>query len=206
MGKLFAVLNGLLVASYPIAVYVGLTRFSARGLGFLLAGLLLPGLIAKLWRAPREELWIVLRLPLSVLALLAAAALFDDARFVFALPVLINLVLLAQFGGSLRGTPLVERFARLQKASLSPVQVAYCRAVTKVWCGFFALNALTSAALALWAPLWLWTLYNGMLAYVLIGILATGEYVLRKFRFREYGAGLHDRLLARLFPPFEVPR
>ncbi len=207
MGKLFAALNGLVIAGYPIAVYVGLTRFSARGLGLLLAVLLLPGLVLKLRRAPREELWIVLRLPLSVLALLASAALLDDRRFVFALPVLINLALLAQFAGSLRGTPLVERFARLQSPALSPAQVAYCRGVTQVWCGFFVLNALTSGALGLWAPLWLWTLYNGMLAYVLIGMLAAGEYVVRKFRFREYGAGLHDRLLARIFPPSpEAPR
>ena len=36
-----AVLNGILVAAYPIAVYVGLTRFSARGVGLLLLVLLL---------------------------------------------------------------------------------------------------------------------------------------------------------------------
>jgi len=35
----------------------------------------------------------------------------------------------------------------------------------------------------------------------LIGTLGALEYVYRKYRFREYGAGLHDRLLARLFPP-----
>ena len=34
-GVLFAVLNGVLVVGYPVAVYVGLTRFSARGVGLL---------------------------------------------------------------------------------------------------------------------------------------------------------------------------
>lgn len=201
MGRLFAVLNGLLVAVYPVAVYVGLTRFGARSLGLLLGLLLLPGFLRKLRAARREDLGVVLRLPLSIFALLGLAACFDDARFVFALPVLINLSLLAQFAGSLRGTPLVERFARMQQPALAPAQVAYCRTVTKVWCGFFVANALTSAALALFAPLGLWTLYNGLLAYVLIGLLATGEYLVRKARFREYGPGLHDRIIARLFPP-----
>jgi hypothetical protein len=44
-------------------------------------------------------------------------------------------------------------------------------------------------------------LYTGLIAYVLIGILGASEYVVRKARFREYGNGLHDRLLARVFPP-----
>jgi uncharacterized membrane protein len=201
MRVFFAVLNGLLLAAYPVAVYVGLTRFSARGLGSLLALLLLPGLVAKVRAARREDLLVALRLPLSIITLLALAALLDDARFVFALPLLINLALLAQFWGSLRGTPLVERFARMQQPELSPAQIRYCRRVTQVWCAFFVLNAGTSAALALWAPLAWWTLYNGLLAYGLIGLLAASEYVVRKARFREYGSGLHDRLLARVFPP-----
>ncbi|HEY6877915.1 MAG TPA: hypothetical protein VI299_07835, partial [Polyangiales bacterium] len=143
-----AVLNGILVAAYPVAVYVGLTRFSARGVGLLLLLLLLPGLLSKLRGARREDLWVVLRLPLSVCVLLALTAWLNDARFVFALPLLINAALFVQFFGSLRGTPLVERFARMQNPALSPAQVAYCRTVTKVWCGFFVLNAALSGALA----------------------------------------------------------
>lgn len=201
MGKLFAVLNGLLVAAYPLAVYIGLTRFSARGLGLLLLLWLLPGLLMKVRRARRDDLWVVLRLPLSIVALLSLSAVLDDARFVFALPVLINLVLLAQFAGSLRSTPMVERFARMQQPALSPEQMRYCRTVTKVWCLFFVLNGLTSALLAAFASLASWALYNGLIAYLLIGVLGAGEYLVRKARFREYGTGLHDRLIARLFPP-----
>jgi len=201
MRVFFAILNGLLVAAYPVAVYVGLTRFSARGVGLLLAVLLLPGFVSKLRRARPEDLVAVARLPASILSLLMLAALLDDARFMFALPVLINLALLLQFATSLRGTPLVERFARMQHPDLPSSHVPYCRSVTKVWCGFFALNALASGLLAALAPLSWWTLYNGLLAYLLIGLLATGEYIVRKFRFRDYGPGLHDRVLARLFPP-----
>jgi uncharacterized membrane protein len=196
-----AVLNGILVAAYPVAVYVGLTRFSARGLGLLLLGLLLPGMVLKLRDARREDVLVVLRLPLSICVLLGLAAWLDDARFVFALPILINTALFVQFVTSLRGTPLVERFARMQSPTLSAEQVAYCRSVTKVWCAFFVLNASLSGALAVWAPLAWWTLYNGLLAYLLMGVLGASEYVVRKFRFREYGNGLHDRLIARVFPP-----
>ena len=96
---------------------------------------------------------------------------------------------------------MVERFARLQNPALSPEQLRYCRRVTVIWCGFFVLNASLSAAVAVWGSLRLWSLYTGLIAYVLMGMLGGTEYVVRKIRFREYGNGLHDRLLARFFPP-----
>jgi len=196
-----AVLNAVLVVAYPLAVYVGLTRFGARGVSLLLLVLLLPTLWRKVARAPRSELRAVLGLPLSVFALVGLSALLDDPRFVLALPVLINGVLLAQFALSLRATPMVERFARMQDPDLGPEQVAYCRRVTGVWCLFFVLNGAVSAYLALFAEVAAWALYTGVIAYVLMGILGATEYLVRKARFREYGTGLHDRLIARVFPP-----
>lgn len=201
MRKTLAVLNVALVLGYPAAVYFGLTHLSARGVGLLLLVLLAPSLVAKLRAARREDLAAVLALPLSVVALVGISALLDDARFVLALPVLINLSLLIQFGRSLSTTPMVERFARMQDPNLGPAHVRYCRGVTQVWCGFFAVNATVSGALALFASVKTWALYTGLIAYVLIGCVASVEYVVRKLRFREYGSGLHDRLLARLFPP-----
>jgi uncharacterized membrane protein len=198
---LVAVLHGLTIASYPLAVYLGLTHFSARGVGLLLCVLLLPGLVYRFRHARREDLLAVLRIPLSVMLVALLGALFNDRRFVLAMPVLINGVLLATFASSLSGTPMVERFARMQDPNLGLPQVAYCRTVTKVWCGFFVFNIVVSGSLALFGPLAWWALYTGIIAYVLIGVLGTAEYIVRKFRFREYGAGLHDRILARVFPP-----
>ena len=201
MQKVLSVANAILIAGYPPAVYFGLLHLSARSVGLLLLCLLLPGLLYRLRSAQPGQLWAVLKLPLAVFGLVGLTALFDDRRFVLALPVLINLLLLAGFAGSLRTTPMVERFARLQKPELSPAQVRYCRRVTQIWCCFFACNALLSLLLACFASLRTWALYTGLIAYVLIGTLGASEYVVRKARFREYGSGLHDRLLARLFPP-----
>jgi uncharacterized membrane protein len=201
MGKVVAVLNGLLIAAYPVAVYFGLTRFSTRGLGLVLLVLLLPSVLTKLRSARREDLVVVLRLPLTVITLVVLGIILNDRRFVLALPVLINLALLIQFAGSLRATPMVERFARMQDPNLGPLQVRYCRTVTQVWCVFFAINASISLALAWLADVAVWALYTGLVAYVLIGVVATVEYVVRKARFREYSGALHDRLIARVFPP-----
>lgn len=206
MHKLLAVLNTVLAISYPAAVYFGLLHLSARSLGLLLLALLIPTLVLRFRAARREDVWAVLKLPLAVAALVAACAVSGDPRFVLALPVLINLALLVGFGRSLRSVPMIERFARMQKPDLAPAQQRYCRSVTKVWCGFFALNAAVSASLALWASVAVWTLHTGLIAYVLMGTLGGTEYVIRKYRFREYGSGLHDRLLSRVFPPRpEVP-
>lgn len=205
MGSVFriarSVVDTLLFATYPLAVYVGLTRYSMRDASLVLGALVLVGVLLRLPGRSRRALLPVLALPLSILGLIGTSVLLDDPRFVLALPVLINLALLAQFALSLRGVPLVERFARLTETSLSDAQIAYCRTVTKVWCGFFVVNGATAGLLALMAPLAWWALYTGILSYVLMGTLFTIEYVVRKARFRIFGGHLLDRALARVFPP-----
>lgn len=96
-------------------------------------------------------------------------------------PTLISALLLAVFGISLiHGPPIVERIARLQEPDLPPAGVRYTRRVTWVWVGFFVFNGVVSAALTLWAPLAWWTLYNGLLAYLIMGVLFVGEWLLRQ--------------------------
>ena len=56
----------------------------------------------------------------------------------------------------------------------------YTRRVTQAWCLFFLFNALTAAGLALWAPLAWWTLYTGVIAYGLMGLLFAGEWLVRQ--------------------------
>ena len=58
--------------------------------------------------------------------------------------------------------------------------VAYTRRVTQVWCVFFAANAVVSAATALWADAAGWALYNGLIAYVAMGLLMAGEWLVRR--------------------------
>ena len=108
-------------------------------------------------------------------------ALSDAAVLLRWYPVLLSLFLLAVFGLSLlRGQPLIERLARLREPELPPRAVRYTRRVTQVWCLFFLGNALTAAGLALWAPLAWWTLYTGVIAYGLMGLLFAGEWLVRQ--------------------------
>lgn len=201
MRVFLGVLNVAIFAIYPFAVYFGLTRLSARAVGLMLVALLIPTLASRVRGTTREHLRAVLPVPLTVLAVALLGAAFDDRRLVMALPVVISGVLLVHFAASLRGMPIVERFARMQSASLSPAQVRYCRVVTLVWCAFFVLNGVTAALLALRAPVAMWAAYTGAGAYVLMGLLGASEYIVRKARFREFGPAFYDRALARVFPP-----
>lgn len=199
--RALAALDALLVLAYPVAVFYSLEHLSGRAVGLVVLALVIPGMVLRARRAPREHLATALRVPLSVLALLAFGALLGDARFVLALPVLINLALLLQFGGSLRGeVSMIERFARMHKPALSDAEVLHCRRTTLVWCGLFVLNGGVSLALALLGWTRAWAIWTGGVAYALMGALLASEYLLRKWRFRDYGAGPHDRLLAKLWP------
>jgi uncharacterized membrane protein len=57
--------------------------------------------------------------------------------------------------------------------------VRYTRRVTEVWCAFFVLNAAAAAYTAIYATREAWALYNGVIAYVLMGTLFVAERLLR---------------------------
>lgn len=118
--------------------------------------------------------------PFAVFAFERWAAPRWDPRALRLVPVFINLGLLYAFGRTLFGGPtIIERFALLQHPSLSAEQVRHCRAATAVWCAFFAANAAICAVLAWSAPLSIWTLYTGVVAYLLMGLLFAVEWLLR---------------------------
>jgi uncharacterized membrane protein len=194
MRTVLTIVTAALTVMYPLAVYYGLSHLGTRSVVTLIAVLLVLSALLK-WKTlvqqPRELLGIFL-----VGGALLLSGVLDDHRFLLATPVLMNLGLLVTFAGSLRtDTPLVERFARMQVSDLSADELRYCRRVTQVWSLFFVLNGSIALGLALLAPLSLWALYNGLVAYVLIGLLGASEYVIRKRRFGRFGDHPLDRML-----------
>lgn len=162
-------------AAYPFVVYATLERVSAAWLALPLAVLWLArGLTARAAR-PGDKL-----LPAIALVFCLIVAVSNSENWLRWYPVLVNAMMLVIFGMSLRaGQPVVERLARLRHPDLPPDGVRYTRNVTRVWCLFFALNGATAAALAAWAPWSWWVAYNGCVSYVLMGLLAAGEWLLR---------------------------
>jgi len=193
---LLTILGAVAIIAYPMVVYIGLTRVGTRSAAVLL---LVFSLLSTLWQSYQQRSFAwrnTLLIPLCTCALW-----LDDHRYMLAMPVLINLALFAMFFGSLYSAlPICERFARMQVADLSPAEQRYCRSITKLWSGFFVVNGGIAAGLASWGALSLWTVYTGLISYVLIGLVAGAEYTVRKLRFGRFSDGLHDRMLQALLP------
>jgi len=167
---------------------------SARWLALPLAGM-----SCALWVSRRSDRPIDL-LASVAMAILAVVVLITDSRFAaMAYPVVINTGLLAYFWSTLEGGPTaIERLARLEEPDLPPEGVAYTRTLTKVWCGFFLLNGTLAAATAAWGDAKLWALYNGVISYVLIGVLLLGERWLRPMLIVRSGTAMSSQELARV--------
>lgn len=177
MTGLAQLILAIAVALYPFAVYFGIQYLSLGVLLLLLLGiaalrLLLGGGAGKVGAK------------LVALALLAVAALSwlrGSAEGLLWYPVLCNAILLAVFAYSLRQPQtVIERLARLREPDLPAEGVAYTRRVTQVWCGFFLANGAIAAATVLAGDMQLWTLYNGLVSYGLMGLLLGGEWLLRR--------------------------
>lgn len=104
------------------------------------------------------------------------------------LPVLIQLLLMYFFGRTLlkdKGPSFIESVVRLQFPEFPAAIAHYCRQLTGVWTIFFATNACVIVVLAIWSTEFWWSLYNGVLIYLFMGILVICEYIYRRIRFAD---------------------
>jgi len=163
----------LAALAYPFAVYVSLDAGWRHGAAFLVAAL--AGTRAH---TGKEAFWWWVA---AGAAALAVGSLFrDDTLLLKLYPVLVNAVLLCAFAASLWRPPsVIERLARLAEPNLPAEGVRYTAAVTRVWCAFFVLNGAAALYTALFTDERAWALYNGLVAYMLMGALLLGERLIR---------------------------
>jgi uncharacterized membrane protein len=120
-------------------------------------------------------------IPGILVALLGLAALAGRSSVSLQYyPVLINLLFFILFAASLKQKEtLIERLARRFEPDLPESGVRYTRRVTQAWCLFFVING----AIAWWsigAGETIWALYNGVIAYFLMGLMFAGEWLIRR--------------------------
>jgi len=182
---LTSILTGVSIAVYPVLVYLGLTYWNLRGFSLVIVAVFVLRIVAIRFNDGNARQ--VLRGALVVMSVvgfcLAAMSFFqgsDDAILLY--PVTVNcLLFLVFFFSLLRPPSIIERIARIRDAELTDNAVAYTRKVTVVWTIFFAANGLMALYTAVAAPLEIWTLYNGAVAYILIGLIFSIEYCWRTF-------------------------
>ena len=181
-------LFGILTIAYPFLVYFGLNRVPVR---VLAGGIFVLALLRLVLLAPgRVKINGQAMFPAVMLAGIGLVVyLRQDAGWLLYYPVAVNATMLVLFGLSYLSPPtIIERFAALKEPELNAVAIAYCRKVTLVWCVFFVINGSLATMTAWWANMDVWTLYNGLISYLLMGLLFGVEWIVRQ-RVRRASTG-----------------
>lgn len=170
-----------LFLTYPYLVYKGIEN----GMGWL-APLVIAGVcMRRAWLAKQQQA----RMTNALIAVaLLLGAYYLQTLTAKILPVLIQLMLMMLFGRTLlkdKEPSFIERIVRLQYPEFPPVVSQYCRALTQIWTAFFAGNALMCVMLAVWGSEFWWALYNGVIIYIMMAVLAMGEYCYRRIHFAD---------------------
>jgi uncharacterized membrane protein len=173
------------MVGYPLLVFSALEAFGPRWTALGIAGVFGVRAAVTGHLPSREQARRLLGPALLGAALLLATLWLDDARALLLVPAIVNAALLYAFGRTLfgGGETLIESFARRRRPELSEERIRHCRGVTIVWCFFFVANGGVSLWLALAGDRELWALYTGLIAYLLMGLLFAGEFVVRSWRF-----------------------
>lgn len=172
MRKSLKIAATALLLLYPFLVAAALfhgVSANALALGLIIVA----GIVAFSPTLKIRGLWLI--------AAILAGALFFTKNEIFLkiYPVMMNGTLAAIFGISLLKKPIVEIFAERMHADLDERGRLYTSKATLAWTLFLCGNTLVSLA-TVFAPLEIWTLYNGFISYCLIGLMMLGEFLIRK--------------------------
>ena len=169
--------------AYPFIVYFGLSVLPPSFFGLVLIvllglrfGILLP-----------EERPLFLPILLVFLGYAVMTVFVDSAQLLLFYPALVNFTLFLVFANSLRSEePILLRLVRARGYAMSEHSPRYLFWLTMVWAVFFVLNGLVSiwtSTLSIQA----WTIYNGLISYFLVAILAVGELLFRRYYKKRVG-------------------
>jgi uncharacterized membrane protein len=178
-------LLGLVFAIYPLAVWLLLDKTSPAAIVAILACLL----FLRLAFIRGRPLYMLLGAT-AIVAFCTLAYLDPELKVLKMYPVLVSLAGLSLCVFTLLNPPsAIERLMDTLGAKVEPYAINYVRTLTGVWAVFFAANASVATYTALAAPIGFWALYNGVISYVLIGLLIVLEYPVRLLYRRRHGLG-----------------
>lgn len=171
----------ILWLAYPAVIFYGIEYFQPRYVAMLISLLLIVR-----WRTEARVILagmsrIYLAVFSALLIVIIVTTITNNETMLRLYPTLANCGMLLIFRFSLRHPPsMIERFARLHEPYLTDSGVCYTRTVTQVWCVFFVVNGSVAAYTALYTSREVWSLYNGFLAYLLMGVLFASEWLVRR--------------------------
>ncbi len=136
-------------------------------------------LILRKWKTQLEKTTLAAACIMLIASIIGI--IFNEYSLIKLHPILMSISFCAVFTASLgKGKmPIVEAIARIQEPNLPSHAIGYTRNVTKVWIAFFVLNGLISFYTYRYSSMDVWTLYNGLISYVLMGVLFGVEFLVR---------------------------
>ncbi len=164
---------GAFVVAYPFMIFYALQQnIAIRFLGLVL----LMVVIFSFINTKNKYLFVL------GLVLCFAIIFFNQEIFLKLYPVLMNASVCAIFALSLRKTPLITQFAqKMCNKPLNNNQITYTKHATIAWAVFMFINTLISFV-TVFLSTEIWTIYNGFISYILIGLMMLIEYFVRKSR------------------------
>jgi len=198
MGK---ILDAVVLILYPVIVVVGMTYLGVRWTALIIL-VLLGRRIIGLVLSNKEGTRIILYQAIAMAAIVGIAAASKSPFALRIAPFMISLTFITVFASSMRGVPIIERFARLADPNLSEAEVRYCRKLTKAWMGVLVANSALVFSAAFVEDKILWTVLVGPVSYALLGAAFVVEYPYRKRRFQKFNLkNPVDRILKKLIVP-----
>lgn len=188
---------------YPVLMYVTLRSYSPRLIAILIGGVALLSAFSK----DKGQHTYQLTIPIvAIMMICLVSVIMNQPAVMLYLPSLISANFLVSFGYTLLRPPsMVEVFARrMTDMVLVEEQLHYCRQVTLIWTLFFAVNGAVAIFTACCTSLEMWSLYNGLIAYGVMGLLFLTELCYRYWRFRRYLGQPTDVFFKRFFPPRDI--
>ncbi len=185
MQRILFILASVILILYPLAVYYGLQYFEPRYLGIMLLAVLLLRISLLTKNTTLQQLKPLIGISIASAITGILIVTFNDPLYVQLNPIAVSFALLILFGYTLIKPPsIIERFARIKTPDLPEKAIIYTRKVTQIWCIFFIFNITISGYTVLFSSLEVWTLYNGLIAYLLMGLLFAVEYAVRTVKMR----------------------
>lgn len=180
MKALIAILMATLVLAYPLVVFYGLQHFELSHVLLVLMILAVARVVMECMNKKSIIQSTAFWTGLLLLLLVSVTWLMQQTVYLKLYPVAVNLIFFVVFALSLKSDKsMIQRFAEFKEKNITGEKKRYMENLTLVWCGFFIVNGLISAYTVWLASEAVWALYNGLISYLLMGLLFGVELIYR---------------------------
>lgn len=167
--------------AYPFIIYYGLVNFALWQIALLVA--LLASIRVFIFKNSRSHLAkIGLYGSLFLLLFSLLSLILNENGWLKLYPIIMSLLSFTVFFISLYSDKtIIQRIAEIKEKNIDAKKQTYMFNLTIIWCVFFVINTIISTYTMLYMSLKYWSIYNGFVSYVVMGLLIITEIMYRHF-------------------------